>query len=301
MAILGRRAARFNFVARNWRGELPLWVSYWVVGWLGRATVLLMTSVVGASLSPRTGFGPWTLFAATAALWVTIALISCWQLVGIWRSASRVGRTSFWAGLAKLSVVGAALLTTRTLAISAVPQITEVTRIAFLDDPDIPAYSMRIMRNGTALEISGGLKFGICDDFVRIARAMPRLRVVHLDSVGGRVAEGQRLYAAIRERGLTTYVSRQCLSACTLAFAGGRERLIAPTGRLGFHGAAFPGQSVDGASGERNVFASAGFDNAFVARAVVTPSDDMWFPATEELIRAHAVTAVASPDGKKVP
>jgi hypothetical protein len=301
VAILGERAARFNIVARNWRGELPLWASYWVAGWLGRAGVLLMTGVVAAWLSPRTGFGPWTLFGATVALWVTIALISCWQLVGVWRSANRVRETSSWARLAKLCVVGAALLTTRTLAISAVPQITEVTRIAFLDDPDIPAYSMRIMRNGTALEISGGLKFGVCDDFVRIARAMPRLRVVHLDSVGGRVAEGQRLYAAIRERGLTTYVSHQCLSACTLAFAGGLKRLIAPTGRLGFHAAAFPGQGVDGASGERSVFASAGFDKAFVARAVATSSTDMWFPAADELLRAHAVTGVTAPDGRKVP
>jgi hypothetical protein len=40
MAILGKSAGRFNIVARHWRGELPLWVSYWVAGSLGRVGVL---------------------------------------------------------------------------------------------------------------------------------------------------------------------------------------------------------------------------------------------------------------------
>jgi hypothetical protein len=295
MAILGKRAARFNFIARNWRGELPLWVSYWIFGWLDRMAFLLLAGVVAVWLAPGTGFGPWTLFVVTVTLWMAIALISCWQLVGVWRSANRVRETSSWAGLAKLSVVAASLLTIRTLAFSAVPQTNEVMRIAFLDDPDIPAYSMRIMRDGTELEISGGFKFGLSDDFVRIARAVPRLRVVHLDSVGGRLAEGQRLYSAIRERGLVTYVSHQCLSACTVAFAGGRERFMAPTARLGFHAATFPGVRADGTRDERNALTSAGFDKAFVARAVSTSSKGMWFPTTEELLRAHAITAVAAP------
>jgi hypothetical protein len=51
----------------------------------------------------------------------------------------------------------------------------------------------------------------------------------------------------------------------------------------------------DGMRDERNLLTSAGFDPTFVARAVSTPNKDMWLPATRELVRAHAVTAVAVP------
>ncbi len=33
----------------------------------------------------------------------------------------------------------------------------------------------------------------------------------------------------------------RCLSACTLAFAGGRERWLGGAGKLGFHAPDFPG------------------------------------------------------------
>jgi len=43
--------------------------------------------------------------------------------------------------------------------------------MSFLDDPDIPAYSIRVMRNGTEAEITGGFKYGLTDDFVKILNA----------------------------------------------------------------------------------------------------------------------------------
>jgi len=97
------------------------------------------------------------------------------------------------------------------------------------------------MRDGTEAEISGGFKYGLTDDFSKILLASRQIKVVHLDSVGGRLGEGEKLFKLIRERGLTTYVSSKCMSACTLAFAGGRERYLLKSASLGFHKGAFPG------------------------------------------------------------
>ena len=65
--------------------------------------------------------------------------------------------------------------------------------------------------------------------------AFPGVRVVHLDSPGGRVGEGKKLHALIRAHKLDTYVETSCQSACTLAFTAGRERILLKGATLGFH------------------------------------------------------------------
>src|SRR5258708_2430550 len=41
-----------NFVARNWRGEFPLWVSYWVIGLLSNVFAVIVVALIGALASP---------------------------------------------------------------------------------------------------------------------------------------------------------------------------------------------------------------------------------------------------------
>src|SRR6516165_11776976 len=117
--------------------------------------------------------------------------------------------------------------------------------MAFMDDPRMPAYSLRIMRNGTEAEITGGFKYGLTDDFSKLLKASRQIRVVHLNSIGGRIGEAEKLYNLIRDRQLITYVNFQCLSACTIVFAGGKERYISKRGVLGFHEPDFPGVTQD--------------------------------------------------------
>jgi hypothetical protein len=106
------------------------------------------------------------------------------------------------------------------------------------------------------------------------------------------------LYHAIRDKGLITYVDAACLSACTLAYAAGSERWIAPTAQLGFHGPAFPGfQAVSLASAvsmQKTLMVAAGFDAAFVDRALAVPNSQIWKPSSQELMAAHVVTGIAS-------
>jgi hypothetical protein len=155
------------------------------------------------------------------------------------------------------------------------------------------------MNNGTEAEIGGGIKFGLTRDFEKILSASGGVRTVHLDSVGGRVGEGQKLNALIRSRGLDTYVDLKCLSACTLAFAGGRQRILKKGAQLGFHRASFAGEdNVDnhGSGIERTVYSAAGISKVFIDRALATKNSDMWRPTEAELLSAGVVTRISTGD-----
>jgi hypothetical protein len=95
-------------------------------------------------------------------------------------------------GLAQIAVILGIVRLLPTLINEAIPQITEVTKIALLGDPDTPVYQMRLMRDGTEIEITGGLKYGLSDDFRHVIATAPRLRVVHLNSIGGRIGEARQ-------------------------------------------------------------------------------------------------------------
>src|SRR5438270_6609347 len=102
------------------------------------------------------------------------------------------------------------------------------------------------------------------------------LCILVLDSVGGRLGEGEKLYELIRSRGLDTYVSSQCVSACTMAFAGGHNRYLREGAVLGFHKGAFPGANDGGLDQvQKAIFVRAGFDAAFITKALSTPNTDM--------------------------
>ncbi|MBO0751119.1 MAG: hypothetical protein J2P53_03345, partial [Bradyrhizobiaceae bacterium] len=200
---------------------------------------------------------------------------------------------ALWSALARLVVIVGLASLVASFATQWLPQLDELYKIAFYDDPDIPAYAIRVSRDGTETEITGGFKYGLADDFAAVARTAPHLKVVRLDSAGGRLGEGEKLFTLIRDLGLNTYVSSKCYSACTLAFAGGRARILRRGASLGFHKAEFPGVSENEFdSFQYRVFSAAGFDDAFIARALATPHRDLWTPSPDALLAARVVTAV---------
>ena len=204
------------------------------------------------------------------------------------------------AWLAQANVVLGALALAAALALSSAPSLFEVYRMAFLGDPDIPNYGFRTMRGGTEAEIVGGFKYGLARDFTALMDANPDLRIVHLDSVGGRIGEARHLYRALKARGLETYVAAGCYSACTMAFAAGARRWVGPHASLGFHAPAFPGVLSTRASGmtsyEAKVFSAAGFAPAFIEKAVGTIPPALWKPSLAEMEAARVVTDVAGPE-----
>lgn len=296
-----------NFFVRYWRGQYSLPFSYWIVGLLGGISILLIIVGMTVLFSMSADYNPYGFFAFIVSLWALLIAWTIWDLVGLWRSATRAmhrrwrqGRHTFWGGLVKLIVVAAVLGGIRTLVEATGPQIYEAYNIAFKGDPNVADYRLRIMRNGTEMEISGGFKYGLTKDVERLLKASPQIRIVHLNSTGGRIGEAIDLHDAIRQRQLTTYVANECDSACTVAFAGGKERWLGPAGKLGFHAPFFPGMTPEDLSAsvarQRAIFMSDGFTAEFVTRALSTPATSLWTPTTMELRQGGAITDIASID-----
>ena len=296
---------RNNFIARYWRGEYTLGISYWWFGFVGNIAVRVLIAGIAALFQADRGYDPYAIFGTLVCVWLVVVLFTVWQVTGVWRSANRliaqrrtVGKRAAWATVAKIVVVLGLLASLGGFVSSGWPQLVETSRMAFLDDPDIPAYSIRVMRNGTEAEITGGFKYGLSDDFSKVLKASRQVKVVHLNSIGGRVGEAIKLGDVLRAQGVDTYVSLGCYSACTIAFAAGRNRFLHKGAALGFHAPAFPGMSPDelreAALEQRQIFIKAGFNSGFVDKALSTPSSGMWKPPAEVMASANVITGLSN-------
>jgi hypothetical protein len=284
-----------NYFTRHWRGELSLPISYWVNGFAAAIAVAGMAALAGQM--------DWTempeLAAAVAAGVLLFAVVvTLWQLVGIWRSAERHparGGRPGWATLAKVSVILGLLRTVVDVNVTLIPQLGMAWEIV-TGDERFSGYTLRVLRDAAELEIAGPIGFGLTNEVERTLDAHPTIGALHLNSEGGRVTEAKKLGRLIKARGLSTYVAGECLSACTVAFMGGQERLVGPEAQLGFHAFDVPGGANLQADIKREgieFYVEQGVDRAFARRALETPPTGMWYPSREELEGAGVITGLA--------
>jgi hypothetical protein len=102
-----------NWIARHWRGDFSLPISYWVVGVLLSFAFGLLVGVYGELLKALALPQEQTK-ALIGAFLALMGAFGVWQFVGIWRSAghhmaySKSEWRNFWAILARiLSAIGA--------------------------------------------------------------------------------------------------------------------------------------------------------------------------------------------------
>ena len=158
---------------------------------------------------------------------------------------------------------------------------------------DIP-YQLRLLADGTILEVSGSFSWALPQTFQATLAAAPKVRLVRLESPGGHILPAIEIATMIQQRGLDTYVGRYCASACTVAFMGGQQRWLAPRARLGFHQAHAPGFSSEQANEYlRTAYEKLHVPPAFIARTLRIPPTDLWFPTAAELRAAHYTTGDA--------
>ncbi|MRI55903.1 hypothetical protein D8770_18335 [Methylobacterium sp. DB1607] len=153
---------------------------------------------------------------------------------------------------------------------------------------------------GRDIRLSGELTEGAAERLARLLDAHRRVERIHLTSEGGLVDEGAAIGALIAERGLVTYVPDYCVSACTLAFVRGRERLVRADARLGFHAPyetdpAGLEIAVDSAP-ERAAYLAAGIRADFVDAALKVRPDDLMIPDTGTLVQAGVASGIADAD-----
>jgi hypothetical protein len=291
-------AKKRNYIVQHWRGELSLPVSYWVNGFLGSLAAAIIIAVIATSANFRDDYDPTVALLSVGGIWTAVFVILTWQVVGTWRSATNYQKDkSFWGGAAKVLLVIGVIRSLVEFVQHGLPQIQEVYEIS-RGDERVGTYAFRVLHDGRELEFSGGITFGAAKEFEHFLDAMGGVQLVHLNSIGGRILEAQHIGNLIRGRNLSTYVSHQCLSACTIMFLSGRERLITAQARIGFHQPDIPGLSQDGRreiiDAEIKRLRALGMSQDFALKANQAPPNDMWFPSTSELLAEKAATRLVS-------
>ncbi|MFO1267659.1 MAG: hypothetical protein U1F67_13345 [Rubrivivax sp.] len=225
-----------NYIARHWRGELTLPVSYWVNN-------VLLAMPVGFAIGALAAWIEVTgdhLRGGSLALlvgWPLLALFSLWCIVGAWRSASAYracGGPTAWAALAKLSLALSAAGTLWSTAFDFAPHIGEYMRMARGIDP-IGNVQATLSPDGRRLRLEGPLSLGDAERVRTLAAGATALRIVELDSPGGRLIEGERIAALVRKGAWHTRTTGGCESACTLIHMAGERKQLLPGAKLGFH------------------------------------------------------------------
>jgi hypothetical protein len=95
--------ARSNYIARHWRGELSLPVSYWVNGWLLSTGYIVGTFFIVDDPAPSVTYAVGSLIVGALGF-----ALQVWQLIGLWRSGDKHierGGRPICAYLAKACVV----------------------------------------------------------------------------------------------------------------------------------------------------------------------------------------------------
>jgi tetratricopeptide (TPR) repeat protein len=158
----------------------------------------------------------------------------------------------------------------------------------------VTAPAFRVSPDGQELAFAGPFREGVAKEFERLLASTGTIKRVRLESGGGSVAEGRRFIRAIKARNLDTYVSQSCMSACSDAFLAGRERLIAPSGRIGFHQRSYAGMSrwQSAVAIHFAELRSLGISEEFARRASNTPPKEIWFPPMSELMAERVVSRV---------
>jgi len=285
---------------RHWRGELSLAKSFWVNYFLITFALTLVGFVDSFGFVINRVIDVFPIIWAAAffsigfylALTIGVLLIT-WQLVGIWRSARNHcnKRSALWGRVAQVVVVIAVISEARQF-FSTASAFSEIMKIALGHDP-IGSYELYVSQDATYLALKGSIAFGVTDDVRRTLDAYPTVQIIDLNSEGGRVAEGRKLRDLIGSRGLVTYTSTACYSACTLAYAAGKERHIRAGAVLGFHQ---PIGGKDEPYYDKQDWVKRGFRQEFIEKAFSTPNSDLWTPTHKELFDAGFITDLPIPE-----
>ncbi|HUQ38314.1 MAG TPA: tetratricopeptide repeat protein, partial [Aestuariivirga sp.] len=287
-----------NYFARHWRGELSLAKSYWLNTY-GLTLVIAILSVgLGSSdivLYPK------LISSLLISLWLFAAISQVWLTVGIYRSA-RVYSTTYpnkkgWGGAAILLTTLGLISSVVVFANQGIPQIRGYAEILSAAS-QVKNYSVKLLGDLTKIELRGNLDFGVSADVEAMLNDYPAVRVLYLNSIGGRLAEADKLKDLVLQHNLDTYVVSECHSACVTVFVAGRNRLISRTALIGLHEPYFPGLDIReleaAKEGVKKFFYSRGIDGAVIEKGFAVNYESIWNPEHAVLFSSRIATGYAS-------
>jgi hypothetical protein len=244
-----------NYFTQHWQGEHSLTKSYWINFVIVGVFLLFLLKTYPEELITSTIHD---LYIYITVYCIALTVIT-WQIIGAWRSASnhiQKTKRKFWANSVKaLMIFG--LISSSFMVQELLPGLNKFGAI-FSKDINIKPYSIRVLGNKKEIEISGGIKFGLTKVLRKTFKKYPTIKVIHLNSYGGRVVEARLLQEFIKEKGLITSTNK---------------------------GESF---GVDKA-----YFLKKEVSNNFMNKVYNTSPSDLWFPENEVLFANNIITDIA--------
>ncbi|MFA5899957.1 MAG: hypothetical protein WC829_12695 [Hyphomicrobium sp.] len=284
-----------NFIARQWRGEAPFWLSVLVF------SLLLPWAAVFAGISWLSVFTidqtPVSSMTAAAVVFTVIAIIAVWQLVGTWRASSRArspDRLFVTRWLARIVAIAGFLISAAAFATMPGAMANYYAEATDADWIGQKGHSVTV--EDDQIIVSGHMSWGLYNEFVAALNDNPDIRTVVLNSPGGHYAVGLRMGRLIHDRSIDTLTTQMCGSACTYAFIGGQNRLLQEGAQLAFHAMAGNTEIVLARMQRHGaeMLKAADVPDEFIARIFATPAEEAWFPTVDELREANVITDVVS-------
>lgn len=143
--------------------------------------------------------------------------------------------------------------------------------------------------DNTWVSVNGEIGEGFSETVIRRLRQDKAVGLL-INSPGGSLFEARRLGRYLRTNGLRVGVDGLCTSACVDVLAGGIERYVTSSAKLGIHQSKVPKHLSSHEGGQLSVAAAAlylremGVDEVVALAAAAVPNNKMyWIPVSEAL------------------
>jgi hypothetical protein len=153
--------------------------------------------------------------------------------------------------------------------------------------------------DNTWVVVDGEIGEGFADEVIGRLRSEKAVGLV-INSPGGSLYEARRLGRYLRENGLRVGVSGLCTSACVDVMAGGIERYVTSSAKLGIHQSRVPKHLSSHEGGQLSVVAAAlylremGVDDSIALAAAAVPNNSMYWISLPEALETGLATQLVS-------
>jgi hypothetical protein len=163
-----------------------------------------------------------------------------------------------------------------------------------------PSAGMEISRvagcaGGDVLRLRGDFKAGDYVKFRSYFADQRRVVGLDLDSPGGSLPEGFRIAILTRQKRLSTYVAKECDSACAFVFLMGRKRYVSKEAKIGVHAVGNDDGSEDSGAIRDTIqfarlFATLGIPSSTIGKMVATPPRRITYLDQSDLASLKVIT-----------
>lgn len=282
------------YIISHWRGEHSLERSYWMNGAVIGIPFNILSTILEKLEPSQVGIVPYTLLSI--AYFIPVIPWGIWFAVGTLRSASahirKTGRR-FWANVARFIAILNFIFMPFVVYASGI--VVWNLGLAALGKDDLLPAEFHINENGL-LVMEGHIVFETPEAFEKILEENPETQIIQLESLGGYIEPARRIAKLIKGRGLDTYTSTECASACTFLYIAGGSRYLDFDGALGFHQSGLEGVPDSAVAAmelePEELFLDRNVPRSFLDKVQTVSSDDIWVPSLLELVEANIVTHV---------